>query len=142
MFDQGESTDRAILQQQYPFLEFVECAEGNELRAHIHGRYWLHVDPGWLFFAHDNYITRLKAIFDAESRVFQVGINLADATTLTGASALEKAVRRAPDAGRYLITDVMADGPAMFDTQRLDRVDGTAATATLDEVLCVKAAEY
>lgn len=142
VFDQGESTERAILRQKYPFLEFVECAEGNELRAHIHGRYWLHVDPGWLFFAHDNYITRLKAIFDAESQVFQVGINLADATTLTGASALEKAVRRAPDAGRYLITDVMADGPAMFDTQRLDRVDGTAATATLDEVLCVKAAEY
>ena len=140
VFDQGESRDRSILLQRYPFLEFVECAEG-ELRAHIHGRYWLHVDPGWVFFAHDNYITRLKAIFEAESRVFQVGINLADATTLTGASALEKAVRRAPNAGRYLITGVMADGPAMFDTVRLDRVDSSAATATLDEVLCVKSAE-
>jgi len=46
VFRQGESRDRSILLQRYPFLEFVECAEG-ELRAHIHGRYWLHVDPGW-----------------------------------------------------------------------------------------------
>jgi hypothetical protein len=141
MFDHGESPGRTVLRRQYPFLEFVECAEGDELRAHIHGRYWLHVDPGWLFFAPDNYLTRLKAIFAAESDVVQVGINLADATTLTGAGALERNVRRASNTGRYVLTDVMSDGPAMFDTERLDRAETTAITATLDEVLCIRSAE-
>jgi hypothetical protein len=45
-------------------------------------------------------------------------------------------VRRNPDAGRYLLTDAVASGPAMFDTTRLDRAAGLH-TATLDEVLCV-----
>ena len=73
----------------------------------------------------------------------------------TGASA-EQAVRRAPDTGRYLLTDAMAIGPAMFDTARLDRAGGVQnsdpdppaqrgrpaagaglRTASLDEVLCI-----
>jgi hypothetical protein len=88
--------------------------------------------------------------------VFQVGINFADAVKLTGASAAEQAIRRAPDTGRYLLTAAMARGPAMFDTARLDRAvgvqnanpDPTAQrgrptssarlrTASLDEVLCI-----
>jgi hypothetical protein len=85
-----------------------------------------------------------------------VGINFADAVKLTGASAAEQAVRRAPDAGRYLLTDVVATGPAMFDIARLDRArgvhdsdpdppaqrgrptaDAELRTASLDEVLCI-----
>ena len=65
-------------------------------------------------------------------------------------------MRRAPDAGRYVLTEAMATGPAMFDTARLDRAVGvqdsdpdppaqrgrSAAraklrTASLDEVLCI-----
>jgi len=141
MFDHGESPDRSALRRRYPFLEFVECAEGDELRAHIHGRYWLHVDPGWVFFAQDDYITRPMAIFAAEPEVIQVGINLADATGLTGANASEKLVRRGSNTGRYVMTDVMSDGPAMFDIERLDRVENTVVTATLDEVLCIECAE-
>ena len=79
---------------------------------------------GWRFFAPENFITRLTAVLDAEPQVFQVGINFADAAKLTGASAAEQAVRRAPDAGRYLLTEAMASGPAMFDTARLDRAGG------------------
>ena len=97
-------------------------------------------------------------MLDAEPQVFQVGINFADAVKLTGASAAEKVVRHAPDAGRYLITDVVASGPAMFDTARLDRAGGVEGTdpdpiaalgrgsaaaalqtASLDEVLCITA---
>ncbi|MFZ1165079.1 tetratricopeptide repeat protein [Mycobacterium sp.] len=138
VFDDGRSPEeRAILHQRYAFLEFVEGAVGAELREHVRGRHWLHLDHGWQFFAPDSYIARLTAILDAESRVFQVGINLADATKLNGASAPEKTVRRTPDGGRYVLTGLMADGPAMFDTERLDRADSTAATATLDEVLCI-----
>src|SRR5205085_8817152 len=70
----------------------------------------------------------------------------------------EESVRRAPDTGRYVLTDAVANGPAMFDTARLDGAGGlqdadpdplaelgrraAAAglrTATLDEVLCIAA---
>jgi hypothetical protein len=90
--------------------------------------------------------------------VFQVGINLADAVTLTGTSAAENAIRRAPDAGRYLLTDVIASGPAMFETARLNQTGGPDTTdpdriaelarraaaaglrtASLDEMLCITA---
>jgi hypothetical protein len=76
-------------------------------------------------------------VLQGETQVFQVGINFADAVKLTGASAAEQTVRRAPEAGRYLLTDVVASGPAMFDTTRLDRADGMEGTASLDEVLCI-----
>lgn len=95
-------------------------------------------------------------MLDAEPQVFQVGVNFDDAVKLTGTSAAEQAVRRAPDAGRYLLTEVMTTGPAMFDTARLDRARGVQntdpdppaqprqpaahakpRTASLDEVLCI-----
>ena len=142
VFDHGQTPgDRTILRQRYPFLEFVECAEGADLREHIHGRYWLDLDQGWRFFAPDNYITRLTAILDAEPEVFQVGVNLADATSLMGVSAPEATVRRTPDGGRYVLTGVMADGPAMYDTGRLDQASSLEVAATLDEVLCVNRAD-
>jgi hypothetical protein len=63
--------------------------------------------------------------------VLQVGINFEDAVKLTGASAAKEAVRRAPDAGRNLLTEAMASGPAMFDTARAGSSPrcGGAATA-------------
>jgi hypothetical protein len=157
VLDAGLSTsDRAALRKRYGFLQFARRRSGDkpapqlaQLRAQIHGRFWLHLGAGWRFFAPENYITRLTAVFDAEPHVFQVGINFEDAAKLTGASAAEQAVRRAPDAGRYLLTEAMATGPAMFDTARLDRATGAQnvspdptaraalRTASLDEVLCI-----
>ncbi|HEX7323184.1 MAG TPA: hypothetical protein VF299_09685, partial [Mycobacterium sp.] len=80
----------------------------------------------------------------------------ADAVKLTSASAAEQLIRRAPDSSRYLLTETMARGPAMFDTARLDRAVGAQGkhpnltaqrkqpanrarlrTASLDEVLCI-----
>ena len=104
-------------------------------------------------------ITRLIAVLDAETQVFQVGINLADAVGLTGISAPEQTVRRTTDAGRYVLGETVARGPSMFDTARLDRDrrhrtaptaipspksrERAAAaglqTASLDEVLCITA---
>jgi hypothetical protein len=142
VFDYGQTPEiRAILHQRYPFLEFVECADGSELREHVHGRYWLDLDRDWRFFAPDHYIARLIAVFDAEPGVFQVGINLADATSLSGVCAPEAAVRRTPDGGRYVLTGVMADGPAMYDTERLDQAESLDVAATLDEVLCINGAD-
>jgi hypothetical protein len=129
-------TKRAALQQRYPFLEFVECADGAELRTHINGRFWLHLDQGWRFFAPDNLITRLTAILTTETQVVQVGINLADATTLTSTSANEHTVHRTPDTGRYVLTNAIANGPAMVDTTR-PRHTTPPHTATLDEILCI-----
>jgi Glycosyl transferase family 2 len=153
--------DRATLQQRYGFLEFADYGPGAQLghiREQIGGRFWLHLGQGWRFFAPENLINRLTAVLDAEPHVFQVGINFADAAKLTGTCAAEQAVRRTPNAGRYVLTDVIASGPAMFDATRLDRAGGidrmgtdpiaalghraTAAalhTATLDEVLCITA---
>ncbi len=124
--------DRVLLAQRYPFLEFTD--PGTEISAGIGGRYWLRLDSGWRFFAPENLITRLTGGLHAEPQVFQIGINFTDAVKLTGTCAAEDTVRRSPDAGRYLLTDRAATGPAMFDTTRLGHVDGTA---TLDEVLCI-----
>jgi len=155
--------DRAMLHERYGFLEF--CPSGPDdgpsaqlahIRAQIDGRFWLHLGQGWRFFAPESFITRLTAVLQAEAQVFQVAINFADAVKLTGASAAEQAVHRAPDAGRYVLTEVVASGPAMFDTTRLDRAGGVEGTdpdpiaqlgrraataglrtASLDEVLCI-----
>jgi glycosyltransferase involved in cell wall biosynthesis len=157
--------DRALLRERYGFLEFVDCSPGADpaaqlaqLRAQIQGRFWLHLGQGWRFFAPENFITRLIAVLESEPQVFQVGINFADAVELTGGCAAEAAVRRAPDAGRYVLADVVASGPAMFDTARLDQAGGVEGsdpdpiaelgrravavglqTASLDEVLCIAA---
>jgi hypothetical protein len=158
----GEENCAALL-ERYPFLEFGRSAPeespGAELatiRSEIEGQYWLHICQDWRFFAPDSLIGRLTAVLEAEPEVFQVGINVDDATKLTGTCAAESTVRRADGAGRYLLGDVVATGPAMFETARLDRAGGivgtdrdpvselgrraTAAglqTATLDEVLCI-----
>jgi len=140
VFDDGQSPgERAMLRRRYGFVEFVECADGAELREHIRGRYWLHLGQGWRLFAPDNYIARLTAILDAEPEVFQVGINFGDATSLSGVCASEAVVRRTPDGGRYVLTGVMAGGPAMYDTERLDHAGSLDVAATLDEVLCISA---
>jgi glycosyltransferase involved in cell wall biosynthesis len=155
--------DRAMLLERYGFLEFCRCGPGPgdrlaQIRGQIDGRFWLHLGEGWRFFAPERLITRLTAVLEAQPQVFQVGINFADAVKLTGANAAEEAVHRAADAGRYVLADVVASGPAMFDTARLDRagrVDGADAdpitelgrraaavglrTASLDEVLCIAA---
>ena len=159
------AADRATLLERYGFLEFCPPGPADEpdaqlaqLRAQIGGRFWLHLGQGWRFFAPESLLTRLTAVLRAEAQVFQVGINFADADKLTATSAAETIVRRAPDAGRYVLTDAVASGPAMFDNTRLDRAGGvqgnhpdpiaelgrraTAAglrTASLDEVLCIAA---
>ncbi len=159
VLDTGLSApDRAKLRKRYGFLEFAHSVPGDkpaahlaQLRARIDGRFWLHLGEGWRFFAPENYITRLTAVLDTEPQVFQVGINFTDAVKLTGACASEQAIRRAPDAGRYTLTEAMARGPAMFDTARLDQAIGGQTsdpdpgrppaarprTASLDEVLCI-----
>jgi hypothetical protein len=155
--------DRAILRERYGFLEFADSRSADEpdaqleqIRAQIDAQLWLHLGQDWRFFAPESFITRLSAVLKAEPLVFQVGINFGDAVKLTGACAAEQAVRRAPNAGRYLLTDGVASGPAMFDTARLDLVGGVGATkadvitpfgrrvaaaglrtASLDEVLCI-----
>ena len=139
--------DRATLLERYRFLEFIPAGSGEGLgaqlahiRSEIECRFWLHLGEGWRFFAPEPLISRLTAVLDAEPEVVQVGINVGDAVTLTGVSAAEDAVRRAADGGRYVVTDVIARGPAMFDTGRVDRAtaDGLKI-ATLDEVLCIAA---
>ena len=135
VLDAGLSeNDRASLQQRYRFLDISPPGTTlAQIRDNNHERFWLHLGEGWRFFAPENLITRLIAVLHAEPHVVQVGINLHDATDLTGASAPEHTVRRAPDTGRYLLTEQHAHGPAMLDTTRPHHQH----TATLDEVLCI-----
>ena len=70
-------------------------------------------------------------MLDAETQVFQVGINLDDAVALTGISAPEQTVRRTTGAGRYVLGETVARGPAMFDTARLGQVGGTDTTTPI-----------
>ncbi|MEB3022253.1 tetratricopeptide repeat-containing glycosyltransferase [[Mycobacterium] crassicus] len=141
------AADRAWLGRHYGFVEFVEPAPTRDpaallgqIRTRIGGRRWLHLGRGWQFFAPEDYLTRLTAVLDAEPEVVQVGVNFGDATGLTGTCATGEAVRRAPGAGRYVLAEKLATGPAMFDTGRWDRTGGSTGTglptATLDEVLC------
>ena len=157
VLDTGLSArDRAALQHRYGFLEFVRRrftgrpeTELAQLHTQINSRYWLHVGQGWQFFAPEYLISRLTAVLQAQPQVFQVGINFADATTLSGTTASEELAQQSPDAGRYVFTETRAHGPAMFDTTRLDpatsphnRATGPHAlkprAATLDEVLCIQ----
>jgi hypothetical protein len=160
------SEDRAVLLERYGFLEFGRSVPGEglgvqlaQIRCEIEGRFWLHLGEGWRFFAPEHFITRLTAVLETEPEVFQVGINVCDAVELTGVGAAEDVVRRAAGAGRYVLVDVVASGPAMFDTARLDRAGGITGTdgdpiaelgrraavaglrtAGLDEVLCIAGA--
>lgn len=137
--------DLAVLRDRYGFLEFTRSGTDlGQIRAAVDGRFWLHLGQGWRFFAPEKLITRLRAVLAAEPQVFQVGVNVADASQLTDATGCEGEVQRTHDGGRYVLTGQMARGPAMFDTARLDEaggVDGAAAaglrTASLDEVLCI-----
>ncbi|WP_253900572.1 glycosyltransferase [Mycobacterium asiaticum] len=157
------AADRALLLERYPFVEFCPITAGaceasllSQLRDQIHGRFWLHLRHCWQFYARENLITRLTSVLEAEEHVYQVAVNFTDSDKLIGASATHEVVSRAPGAGRYVLSEHAAHGPAMFDTARLDRVGGFRAddsdplaglgrraavaglrTATLDEVLCI-----
>jgi tetratricopeptide (TPR) repeat protein len=153
LIDAGLSAaDLEMLEALYEFVELAhlglddaDAIQLAQVRELIGGRFWLHLDQNWRFFAPEKLITRLIAVLDAEPDVFQVAINLAGALTLTGASAPEDAVLRTPDAGRYVLLDGAAGGPAMFDIGRLDQADRVPRpadrphTASLDEVLCIAA---
>ncbi len=132
--------DRTVLGQLYPFLEFRPYPHGvrpNEIRAEIGGRFWLYLGMGWQFFTTDDYIGRLTSVLDAEPDVFQVGINYDDADKLTGSVPPREALRRNVGTGHYVLTEIPAVGPAMFDCARWDGAETSLRTATLDEVLCI-----
>jgi hypothetical protein len=138
--------DRAHLSDRYPFLEFLTGGAGmthaeqtDRLAEAIGGRFWLHSGQGWRYFAKDPLITRLSSILQAEPAVSRVGINVGDATTLTGTAAPADTTRTNPGTGRYVLTDTMSHGPNMVDVDRLDTGAGGTrfACATLDEVLCI-----
>ena len=155
--------ERAVLRQRYPSAQWLDApfsepasARLGRLAERVKTRFWLHVGGDWRFFAPERLLSRLAAVLDAEPKVLTVAVNFEDATALTGRNAEEKIVRRGIGTGRYVLTDSVPKGPAMFDTERLARIGGidpdvpdvvadlttraAAAglrSASLDEVLCV-----
>jgi len=156
--------DRVALVEKYRFLDFVEGTSTDNpvenlarLRQAVGGRFWLQLGKNWQFFAPEMLMGRLRAVMASEPDVFQVAINFGDAADLTGACASEDTVRRTAHGGRYVLTDTVARGPALFDVLRLDQAGGFVITdseplvmlgkraasmglrtATLDEVLCTR----
>lgn len=157
--------ERSTLRLRYPRVEsldapFTESAAARLSRVAgvVKTRFWLDVGAGWRFFAPERLLSRLAAVLDAEPDVLAVGVNYEDATGLTGHNAAEEIVRRGAGTGRYVLTESVPRGPALFDTERLNRIGGIGSdaadayadlttragtaglrTATLDEVLCIRA---
>lgn len=138
--------DREALASSYNFSDFITLPteDLNSVCEQIGGRYWLHLGHGWRFFTDEALLSRLIDVLECEPEVYQVGINLKDATELSAKSPARSGVRTTPRANRYLLTDTETTGPAMFDMTRFERVFHDVAgrpprgrTATLDEVLCV-----
>jgi len=155
--------ERAVLRQRYPSAQWLEApftepaaTRMRRISDQVETRFWLHVAADWQFFATERLLSRLAAVLDAEPDVLAVAVNFEDATALTGHSAEEKIVRRGIGTGRYVVTDSVPKGPAMFDTERLARIGGVdpdatdvagdltaraaaagLRTASLDEVLCI-----
>ncbi|WGI32209.1 glycosyltransferase [Mycolicibacterium aubagnense] len=138
--------DRAGLLSRYPFLEPISYTPSNEplaeltaIRDHVQGKYWLHLGQGWLFFAPEALISRLRATLAAEQSVVQVGVNFGDAQGALGVCPPRDTLRGNANSAHYVITDSAAHGPAMIDLTRLDAApaDGPR-TAALDEVFCIK----
>ena len=132
--------DRQALLDLYPFLEFRQFAPGvsaSEIREVIGSRFWLNLGMGWQFFARDDHLTRLTAVFEAEPGVDQVGVNFGDADKLTGLVPARASLHRDEHAGHYVLTDTAPIGPSMFDCSRWSGRGKGSVAATLDEVLCV-----
>ncbi|BBY62971.1 tetratricopeptide repeat-containing glycosyltransferase [Mycolicibacterium helvum] len=139
LIDTGlDTADRRWLAEHYPFLEISpdRSIEPTQIHNAIEGRFWLHLDQGWQFFAPEPLVGRLTAILDTEPALYQVGLNLDDATKLDNQSALQSIVRSYPDTGRYTLTTTPATGPAMYDMKRIN--DYNRTTATLAEIIAVK----
>jgi len=156
--------ERSGLRLRYPRVESLDApfTESDSARLRrvadlVKTRFWLDIGRGWRFFAPERLLSRLAAILDSEPEVLAVGVNYEDAAALTGHNAAEEIVRRGAGTGRYVLTETVPRGPALFDTERLrgiGGVDGGVAdargdltarakaaglrTATLDEVLCVR----
>lgn len=107
--------DRDALKERYGFLEFASTGSDRlaDIRAQLDARVWLHLGGGLRFFAPGNLLTRLEAALEADPRVVAV----------------------------HLLAARPVDGPAMFDTERLDRAGGFDAdglgAAYLGEATCV-----
>lgn len=132
--------DRDHLTGRYPFLEIQTEGATDLFTIHcaIGGRFWLHLGAGWKFFAREPIISRLAAIFDTESDVYQIGLNFADAANIANQSAPQGIVRGGSATGRYVLTDSAATGPAMYETTRYPPTRKAPRTATLGEVIALK----
>lgn len=163
--DSGLSeSGRSRLAQLYPFAEITQSPREDgrvaSIRKEIGGRLWLHLGAGWQFFARENYISILTAVLDTESSVFAVGLNLNDDEDLIDPEPDETELQDAdlehadyetgeyhpmlsPELNRvrYVLTDAVPTGPAMYDVARADKYwagEASPHAATLEEVLCVR----
>lgn len=135
--------DSAYLLDRYPFLEFHSTGDLDPAGVDhlVDTRFWLHWGAGWQLFAPEPLISRLTATLETEPDLYQVGVNLNDATEPANQSAPQSSVRSHTATGRYTLTTSPAVGPAMYDTTRNKAPESTPnGTAALAEIIAMKAA--
>ncbi len=153
VFDTGLSWEaRFRLLDRYRCLEFVRQGPlptprqiNSVMRGHVEGRYWLHLERGWRFFAQDRWISRLIDVLDSEPGIVAVGLNRGGAPGGPAVSEAVSRLRRTAANTRYQLAQEPLQGPVMVDLARFDAdpagpdQGGIAPSrcATLDEILCV-----
>ena len=125
-----------------PAFPFVLNANGQNFKSMVQlrsGGVRPLFDQGWLFFAPENLVGRMRAVLNAEPTVVQVGVNFADAQSISGVYARNDIVLRTAEGHRYVVVDDATRGPAMIDLWRLDAKPAAGPrTTALDEVFCIK----
>ena len=88
--DGSSSEDRMMMQQRYPFFEFIfkdESDRGhaksmNRLLATVDSEYWLHFEDDWQFVKPSRYISRAVEVLDDDPTLIQTVLNRNYAETL------------------------------------------------------------
>ncbi len=116
--DNSSASDRARMQELYPFFEFIFKSEADKGHARSMNRlldevatpYWVHLEDDFHFFVATDYVTRALAILDVEPEVGQVLFNRNYAETLEDRQIVGGVLRRHPDSGlRYLVHEYVPD---------------------------------
>jgi hypothetical protein len=121
--DDGSSpSDRARMQERYPFFEFVwksddergHAGSMNRLTEMVDSPYWLHLEDDWQFVVPERYVTRSRTILDEDPDIDQVLFNMNYGETLGDRGVPGGVVRTTRDGSRYRAHQHLEVGSAEY----------------------------
>lgn len=109
--DNSSESDRARMQERYPFFEFIfkgaadkgHARSMNLLRDAVRTPYWLHLEDDWEFLVPLPYVGRAADVLQAEPALAQVVFNRNYAETLAHRTLVGGLLRRHPATGRRYV---------------------------------------